>query len=227
MKRCKHILCAVLALCLILVSPVLTFAATPTADKDFQQAVADLAEKYGVKISVKSMQRSETVEDQAAQLAGLEARLIAGQKALRENNRQAEENWQKLVTSGRLDENATITPNAVASPYATHTVYYYQQIGYVYPDMTTIECYITGNVVYSDFYQRNLWGSVVSTGSSLFAGPGDEWEETDSQVDLIDGGRTYYVQVWGDLTETYTIGLNEYEVTSEGWRIWYEAYCPA
>jgi hypothetical protein len=82
-------------------------------------------------------------------------------------------------------------------------------------------------VNYSDFHQRNLWGTVAGTGSDLLYGAADEWEETDCETQRIDGGRTYSVQVWGDLTEVYNDGIFEHEILSEGWRIWYEAYCPA
>lgn len=225
MKKIKVWLSTVLVLCLMLSLATTAFAAN--ADSDFSEKVADLGEKYGVTITVTAKQRaavSATQEDE--ELAALEERLMAGQAALEENNRLADENWAEIVASGRCDEDST-TPSTGISPRATHTVYRYQTIGYYYPNATTIRCYITGNRVYSDYHQRNLWGGVVRNGSSLYSGMGDSWDETDCEIQRIDGGRTYYVQVWGDLDEKYTSGFYEYTVTSEGWRIWYEAYCPA
>lgn len=173
-------------------------------------------------------QRTSTVsaEDEEAELEALEERLIAGQAALAENNRLAEESYAAVFASERFAEDTGSSVGAI-SPRATYTVYRYQTIGYYYPDSTTIRCYITGNVSYSEYHERDLWSGVVSNGSSLYSGMGDSWEETDCEIQLIDGGRTYYVQVWGDLEETYTSGFNEYTITGEGWRIWYETYCPA
>ena len=130
------------------------------------------------------------------------------------------------VESERLDEKYSV-PEYAISPIATHTVYRYQTIGSYYPNGTTIRCYIAGNRTYRDFHKRYLWGSVVNKGSKLYSGKGDSWKETNCEVQCINHGRTYYVQVWGDLTEKYTLGLHEYTVKSKDWRIWYEASCPA
>lgn len=226
MKKIRAWLSATLVLCLMMSLATTAFAAD--AESDFADKVAALGEKYGVAITVESKQRTSVVsaEDEEAELAALEERLIAGQAALAENNRLAEESYAAIVASERYDEDTSGSVSAI-SPRATHTVFRYQTIGYYYPNATTIRCYITGNVSYSEFHKRDLWGGVVSNGSSLYSGMGDSWDETDCEIQRIDGGRTYYVQVWGDLEETYTSWFNEYTVTSEGWRIWYEAYCPA
>ena len=201
------------------------------ADNDsvsFEMRVLRLAEEYGVTISVAPASNARTVmtaEQEEAELAELEKRLAAGKEALEENNRQAEEAWQAILESGRLDEETSVLEGV--SSRATHTVYRYQTIGSYYPDGTTIRCYVTANRVYSDERSRYLWGSVVATGSSLYSGKGSAWKETDCETQKIDGGRTLYVQVWGDLEEKYTSWFKEYTVTSKGWRLWYEARCPA
>lgn len=228
MKKIKFFVSTVLVLSVLMSTMLLAYATSP--EDDFTQKVIALGEKYGfdvtADISQATVRSALTSEQQEEQLAALEARLIAGQEALEENNRKAAENWASIVADGRYAEDAEISENAV-SPRATYTVYYFQNIGSYYPGATTIRCYITGNKVYNDIAQRYLWGTVVSKGSRLNSGMGDSWDETDCTVDRIDGGRTYYVQVWGDLKEKYTIGAVEYTVTSKGWRIWYEAYCPA
>lgn len=205
-----------------------TTAFAADTQSDFADKVAALGEKYGVTITVVTKQRTSTVsaEDEEAELEALEERLIAGQAALAENNRLAKESYAAVFASERFAEDTGGSVGAI-SPRATHTVYRYQTIGYYYSDATTIRCYITGNVSYSEYHERDLWSGVVSNGSSLYSGTGDSWGETDCEIQLIDGGRTYYVQVWGDLEETYTSGFNEYTITGEGWRIWYETYCPA
>lgn len=226
MKNIARICSLVLVVCMML-TPMSAFAANVDTGS-FESRVQTLAEEYGVTITtapVSSARTAMTAEQEEAELQQLEERLAAGKAALEENNRQAEAAWQEIVDSGRCDEDTSI-PDGI-SPRATHTVYYFQTIGSYYPNGTTIRCYITANRVYSDFHSRYLWGSVVSTGSSLYSGRGSDWEETDCQTQRIDGGRTEYVQVWGDLEEKYTSWFTEYTVTSVGWRIWYEAYCPA
>lgn len=232
MKRIKNYICVLLAFCLMASISTTAFAVSADntlSENGFSEEVAALGEKYGVEITVTPTQTNRaalSAEQEAEELANLEEHLRIGQAALEENNRLAEENWQSIVESGRLDEEYSVSENAI-SPRATHTVYRYQTIGSYYPNGTTIRCYITGNRTYSDVHKRYLWGSVVSKGSKLYSGKGDSWKETDCEVQRIDGGRTYYVQVWGDLTEKYTSWFHEYTVTSKGWRIWYEAYCPA
>lgn len=216
----------ILVMCMML-TPLSAFAADVDSTS-VENRVQQLAKEYGVTISVTPVSSARTVmtaEQEEAELAQLEERLAAGKAALEENNRQAETAWQAIVDSGRLDEDAAV-PEGI-STRATHTVFHYQTIGSYYPNGTTIRCYITANRVYSDYHSRYLWGSVVATGSSFYSGKGSDWEETDCETQRIDGGRTQYVQVWGDLEEKYTSWFKEYTVTSKGWRIWYEAYCPA
>jgi len=211
----------------LMVTPLSALAAS-VESISFEDRVQQLAQEYGVTISVSPTTRGETVltaAQEEAELAELEARLAAGQAALVENNRQAEEAWQAVVDAGRLTPSSLVQDSA--SSRATHTVYRFQTIGSYYPNGTTIMCYITANKVYSDYHSRNLWGSVVTNGSVLYSGMGTDWEETDCKIQRIDGGRTLYVQVWGDLEEKYTSWFVEYTITSEGWRLWYEAYCPA
>ncbi len=226
MKRFAKIFSFILVMCTML-TPLSAYA-TDVDSPSFEMRIQQLADEYGVTISVAPVSSSRTVmtaEQEEAELAELEERLAAGKAALAENNRQAEEAWQAIVDSGRLDNDTSVTEGI--STRATHTVYRYQTIGSYYPNGTTIRCYIKANRVYSDYHKRYLWGSVVATGSSLYSGKGTDWEETDCETQRIDGGRTQYVQVWGDLEEKYTSWFKEYTVTSKGWRIWYEAYCPA
>ncbi len=232
MKKIKIYICMLIVFCLISALSVVAFAApidNKFSENEFSTAVSALEEKYDVEISVTPTKLNRTTlsaEKEAEELANLEERLSIGQAALEENNKLAEENWQSIVESGRLNGGYSIPENTIF-PRATYTVYRNQTIGSYYPNGTTIRCYITGNKTYSNSNKRYLWGSVVSKGSKLYSGKGDSWKQTDCEVQRIDGGRTYYVQVWGDLTEKYTSWFYEYTVTSKGWRIWYEAYCPA
>lgn len=232
MKRLTKIFSLLLVTCMIR-TPLTANAAcvenTSAKSISFEEKMQALSDKYNVDISMKSVATSRTImtdEQEETELKQLEERLAAGKAALEENNRQAEAAWQDIVDSGRCDENYEISQEALQER-ATHTVYYFQNIGSYYPNGTTIRCYIRANRVYSDYHSRYLWGSVVSTGSTLYSGYGSDWDETDCKTQRIDGGRTEYVQVWGDLEEKYTYWFTEYTVTSKGWRIWYEAYCPA
>lgn len=216
-----------------MMSPLTTNAANVgnifAENVSFESKVQVLSDKYGVNISMTPVADSRatmTPEQEEAELRQLEERLAAGKVALEENNHQAEAAWQKIVDAGRCNEKYEVIPNVIEEK-GTYTVYYFQNIGSYYPNGTKIRCFITANRVYSNYHNRYLWGSVVSKGSSLYSGYGSDWDETDCQIQLIDGGRTEYVQVWGDLEEKYTSWFTEYTVTSKGWRIWYEAYCPA
>lgn len=227
MKTIKKICSIVLIMCIML-TPVSAFAINTEGDCSFEKKVQMLSEKYGVTISMSpiSSERITISEElEKSELDQLEARLATGKAALEKNNYQADKDWQRIIDSGRCNEEADI-PNEISSK-GNYTVYYYQKIGSYYPNGTTIRCYITANRVYSDYHNRYLWGSVVSTGSKLYSGYGSSWNETNCKTQRIDGGRTEYVQVWGTLKEKYTSGITEYTVTSEGWRIWYEATCPA
>ena len=218
---------AVLVSCMLLFFSISVFASSP--EQDFEKAITALGEKYGVTITAEDRaqgRRYLSKSESAKELEILEEHLKIGQNALAENNRAAEENWNALLASGRLNED-TVSDMGTAPRLATHTVYRYQAIGYYYPNATTIRCYLQGERVFSEFHNRHLWAGIVSKGSSLFSGKGDSWEETDCTTSKIDGGRTFYVQVWGDLTEKYTSWFKEYTVTSKGWRIYYEAVCPS
>ena len=213
----------------MIMSP-LTANAANFEEASFESRVQSLSNKYDVDITVKSVASSRstlTKEQEEAELIHLEERLAAGKVALEENNRQAQAAWDAVVSSGRLDDNNYVDSFNAIQAGSTHTVYYFQNIGSYYPNGTTIRCRITANRVYSNTNKIHIWGSVISTGSNLYSGRGSNWKETDCQTANLDGGRVKKVQVWGDLTEKYTSFFKEYTVTSKGWRIWYEAYCPA
>lgn len=165
-------------------------------------------------------------DEVAKRINALEAALIDGQKALQENNEAAEAAWQDIVNSGRAYTEEVKLPEV--NTRAAYTVYYYQAIGYVYPSASTIQCSVKANRVHNSSAGRYLWGSLISSRSSLYYGSAaDSWSQTSSSTTLIDGGRTYYAQYWGDLTETRRDGIYETQVTSNNWRIWFEASCPA
>lgn len=225
MKKITKIFSAILITCM-LINPISAFAAS-YSNLTYEEKVQTLAIKYGVTITttpISTYRIAMSEADEEQELKQLEEHLKAGKAALEENNKEAEAAWQALVSSGRIDSKSGTS--AGISPRSTYTVYHTQSIGSYYPNGTTILCYITANRVYSETKSRYLWGSVVSTGSSLYSGYGTNWEETNCETQLIDGGRTEYVQVWGNLEEKYTSSLVEHTITSEGWRLWYEAYCP-
>ena len=200
------------------------FALKNSQVNKYISAINELNEKYGVTVSVrvidpeKANQLSDNEINQ--KLHTLEEKLIIGQKALEENNKQESMVQQKsgsAFTAGRQDSTRA---NA-------HTVYYYKDIGYIYPSGSTIRCTLRANRVYSDLHARYIWGTIISNSSSLFSGAANDWNETNTSTSLVDGDRTYYAQYWGDLTEVYNDGVYEHEITSYNWRIWFEAYCPA
>lgn len=197
----------------------------------FDKSIDQLEQKYNIEVTYEplfSTNSATTEEDLEKELEILENYLIQTQSLLKENNHEAEENWNKIKNSDRYTGDVLTEEKArEISISSAHTVYYYQSIGSVYPNGTTIQCSLTANRVFNSFQDRYLWGSIINTNSKIAYGKADNWEETETQTSILDGGRTYYVQVWGDLEESYYSGLNKYTITSEGWRIWYEAYCPA
>lgn len=224
MKTMKNFYSILLAVC-ILSTPISAFASN-IPDDSFDYKVQELASKYGVEISILDNQTAaDNISDEEKELEELEQYLINSQNSLRENNEAADEAWQNIINSGRLTQIPTFEDRK--STRATHTVYCYKTIGSYYPNGTTIQCSITANMVYSSIQKRNFWGAVQSTNSKLYSGKGTNWKETKCTYKQIDSGRTYYVEVYGDLTEKYTLLLHEYTVTSTDWKIWYEAICPS
>ena len=231
MKKNKCVISLFLASCFMLSLTTTTIAASSDnnySEESFSEDVRSLGEKYGVTVTVSSTAPDHTTlssEQVAEALKDLENHLIAGQKALEENHRLADKAEKEIANSEKFKKN--IIPQKTLSATPTYSVQYYQTIGSYYPNGTTILCTVVGERVYNDYYKRYLWGAVVAKNSRLYSGKGVNWDQTNCQVQRIDTGRTYYVQVWGDLTEKYTKWFREYTVTSKGWRIWYEAYCPA
>ena len=229
MRQIKRYLSLVVAFVMILCFSVTAFAAGNTQKVSYEKAAAELAEKYGVEITVTVLDAksaNQLSDDEVVKrINALEAVLIDGQKALQENNAAADAAWQDIVVSGRVyAEEAKLQDGNTRAAY---TVYYYQAIGYVYPSASTIQYSVKANRAYNSSAGRYLWGSLISSRSSLYSGSEDKWKQTNSSTTLIDGGRTYYAQYWGDLTETRWDGIYQTQVTSNNWRIWFEASCPA
>lgn len=214
---------------MILCFSVTAFAARDAQKVSYENAAAELAEKYGVEITITVLDAksaNQLSDDEVVKrINALEATLINGQEALQENNKAAEAAWQDIIASGRVyTEEARLQDTNTRAAY---TVYYYQTIGYVYPSASTIQCSVKANRVYNSSAGRYLWGSLISSRSSLYSGSADSWNQTNSSTTLIDGGRTYYAQYWGNLTETRWDGIYQTQITSNNWRIWFEASCPA
>ena len=192
--------------------------------------VKALGEKYGFEVVVSEVlphtRGGLSEEEINDELKILEEKLIAGREALQKNHQMADAYNRKIIEDGRFLIAPPIASETLAAK-TTHTVYRYQTIGSVYPNATTIRCFITADINWSTYRNRYFWGSVRDKESSLYSGKGENWEETDSQVTVLDGGRTLKVEFWGDLEEKYEIGGVEYTFTSKNWRIWYEAACPA
>lgn len=230
MKQIKRIFSILIVFVMILGFSTTAFAAEGDTKLTYETAAAELAEKYGVEINITVIDADAvsnlSEKDIINQINALEATLINGQQALKDNNEAAEAAWEEIVSSGRLMDTPSLSSDI--NTRANYTVYYYQNIGYIYPNASTIQCSVTGDRVYNNNHGCHLWGSLISSSSSLYFGSAaDSWNQTNSSTVKIDGGRTYYAQYWGDLTETYNDGFHDVQITSQNWRIWFEAYCPA
>ena len=175
MKQMKQYISLAMALVMILCFSVTAFATEDVQTTAYEKAAAELAEKYDVNIEVTvlNVKSANQLSDKeiAKRIDALEAVLIEGQKALRENNEAAEVAWNEIVASGRISDNVAAMPGT--NTKASYTVYYYQTIGYVYPSGSTIQCSVKANRVYNSSSGRYLWGSLISSRSSLYSGSAD------------------------------------------------------
>lgn len=230
----KKIISVVLLLSTIL-APVTVFANTSDTMKftEFNEAVEELSEEYGIKveinqneseqntISARLSSNTDVSQSYEERLEDIENNLERIQKNLEENNRQAEDEYNNLVGSGRLSEDEESNPLLYRAT-TSHTVNYYQTITGYYSNK--IKCTLKAGVSYYSSNSRYLWTSSVSTNSSsLYSGKATSWTQTKKSAERIDGGKSYYVQVWGTLVEKN--GFETY--TSVGWRIYYYATCPS
>lgn len=94
MRQIKRYLSLVVAFVMILCFSVTAFAAGNTQKVSYEKAAAELAEKYGVEITVTVLDAksaNQLSDDEVVKrINALEAVLIDGQKALQENNAAAD-----------------------------------------------------------------------------------------------------------------------------------------
>lgn len=213
-------ICCIIGIC-VFSSPLNAFAETTNETL----SVNTFEKEYNVEIT--PVQDDNLTQKEAKQL---ETYLKNAQLELANNNQEEEDYYQERVLNGIAKNN--IAPsvssfNTLASkPNTVHTSVSFTSIGSAYPGLTIIKGTLVANRVYSQEKKRYLYGTVISNKSSKYSGKGDSWKQTDAKANKIDGGRTYYVSVWGDLKETVYVGLNKYVVESKGWRVHYEATCP-
>lgn len=225
-KIVKKIISMVLSTaCILTMTAIPTFAAETTSPAEkLETGLSQLEEKYDVTIKKAPTARNASalsLEEVNNTLTDLESSLIAGQQARIENHQAYEQYVKELEESGRMDSSDTSNSPA---PRALISRTYYQSIGALVPNGTSIRCNITGNTT-SDAYGNTVWSALTTHSSRLSSGYGTDWTETDFSYDLIDGRRTYTCHFIGTLEEPYKqSGLIEYYVYSEGWDIWFEAY---
>lgn len=227
MKKLSLVLAAIM-LCMLISMPA---HASTVSSYEYQSNLNEIAAKYGY--TIKSTQIAQSVlprTEVEKQLVLFEQKLANGKAALIENNRKAEEEWQKVLLSGRIDYTQHSKSILFANPTpipTTYTAGHY--IGYAFPSATLIRSELEVYRVFNDAYQRYEFGSLIDMSSDVFSFStflrDAEWEETDTRATRLDLGRTYFAEYWGDLEEEWYDGWgNEFEATSVGWRLYFYAY---